>query len=831
MKYLSIELMGYKRFKLNQIEYFNMKINNPLQVILGLNGSGKSSLVKELSPLPANPADFSKTGSKYIKISHHESIYDIKSIFTPSQKHSFIKDGIELNNGGTVTVQKELVKTYFGITPDIHSLLLGDEAFSSMSFSRRKEWFIQLCDTNYEYAIKVYNKLKERHRDVTGALKLAKKKLVHESEKLIKTDEEEKLKLEVHKLHDNLNFLLEYRKPVESDVDIIHIQQSDLDAQLIKQSKMLSDLLDSTEKDKKLTDEMISGLIFKLDNKIASSNALIENISTQYHKNQEKIYILEKAEQQTIESLQIKIKDKENNLTLLKNKLIFILDDFEAISAMSSFLSVKNTLSDIFTSIPNNLAKKYSNSNLALARKKLSELTILKRKLIDTITQQNAKLSHMQSHKDEPDLNCPNCKHRFSLHYNEDSYTLLTNEINNLENKLNNQVIINIKECEDYIEHCNQYSILYRQFIQCNTNFTILTPYWIYLADKNIITDNPQMGITELGIIENDLNNQIQYSNDNKALQELLSLLSSLKDVGGDDLNTLVLSNTQLQNSLNEHTDALEKAIQNKSKYTTLLAKNKEIKSLVIKIQECIDKKELLCKEEIESIRRHIFNSTIKLMQSELAKKEHILTSVKTQKSIIDNTTNSISELEAEEIALALLVKQLSPTEGLIAEGLFGFITGFVKQMNSLIKKVWTYPLEIQPCVLTDDNTVDLDYKFAMNVGSNDNVVSDVNKGSKGMFEIINLAFRLVAMKYLHLQHTPLILDEFAANMDAQHKVQATNIIKALIEQHVYPQLFIVSHSFEQYSALSNADICVLNNMNILVPKSNTEINHHVTMH
>lgn len=831
MKYLSIELIGYKRFKLNQIEYFNMKINNPLQVILGLNGSGKSSLVKELSPLPANPVDFSKTGSKYIKISHHESIYELKSIFTPSQKHSFIKDGIELNNGGTVTVQKELVKTYFGITPDIHSLLLGEEVFNSMSSSRRKEWFIQLCDTNYEYAIKVYNKLRERHRDVTGALKLSKKKLVHETEKLIKTDEEERLRFEVHKLHDNLNFLLEYRKPVESDVDIIHIKQSDLDTQLFKQAKILSDLLDNNLNEKNLTDEMIARLIFKLDNKIASSTALIENISTQYHKNQDKINILEKAEQQTIESLQFKVKDLTLELTQLKDKLLFNQEDFDAITALNSFLSIKTTLSDIYTSIPNNLTKKYSSNNLTLAREKLAELTVMKRKLIDGITQSNAKLSHMDSHKDKPDIDCPSCHHKFSLHYNEDVYTNLQKEINTLEDKLNNHVIIKSKECEEYIENCNQYSILYRQYVQCNNNLIILKPYWDYLSDKNIITDNPQAGITELGLIENDLHNQIQYNNISKSLHESLSLLTSLKDVGGDDLNTLVLCNEQLQNSLNEHTDALQSAITNKIKYTNLLARNKEIKLLTVKIQECVDKKHLLCKEEIESTRRHIFNNTIKVLQSELANKEHILTSVKTQKTIIDSVTNTITELEAEEIALAILVKQLSPTEGLIAEGLFGFISGFVKQMNSLIKKVWTYPLVIKPCELSDDNTIDLDYKFAMSVGTDDNLVSDVNKGSKGMFEIINLAFRLVAMKYLHLQHTPLILDEFAANMDAQHKVQATNIIKSLIEQHVYPQLFIVSHSFEQYSALSNADICVLNNMNILVPKSNTEINHHITMH
>jgi hypothetical protein len=202
-----------------------------------------------------------------------------------------------------------------------------------------------------------------------------------------------------------------------------------------------------------------------------------------------------------------------------------------------------------------------------------------------------------------------------------------------------------------------------------------------------------------------------------------------------------------------------------------------------------------------------------------------VLTNIKSQKNTVDNIINNINELESEEIALSILVKQLSPSDGLIAEGLFGFIRGFISQMNSIIKKVWTFPLEIKPCELTDNNSVDLDYKFPVKLSSN--TVSDVSKGSTGMIEIINLAFKIVALKFLGLQNAPLILDELGRTLDTAHKTGIINLTKQLVEQHIFTQVFMVSHDFSQYSAMLNVDTCVLSPDNIILPVS---YNEHVKM-
>ena len=138
-------LSGYKRLALNHINYIEFTPENKIQLILGSNGSGKSSLLKELSPLPANHIEFSKDGYKIIEILHNNSHYLLKSIFSSSgNKFYFIKNNEELNPGHTSSVYKELVKKEFNITQETHDLMTGYDKFHSMSVSERRNWFTKI---------------------------------------------------------------------------------------------------------------------------------------------------------------------------------------------------------------------------------------------------------------------------------------------------------------------------------------------------------------------------------------------------------------------------------------------------------------------------------------------------------------------------------------------------------------------------------------------------------------------------------------------------------------------------------------------------------------
>ena len=95
------------------------------------------------------------------------------------------------------------------------------------------------------------------------------------------------------------------------------------------------------------------------------------------------------------------------------------------------------------------------------------------------------------------------------------------------------------------------------------------------------------------------------------------------------------------------------------------------------------------------------------------------------------------------------------------------------------------------------------------------------------MKEIVDLAFRITAIKYLGLDDSPLLLDEFGKTFDKEHRLAAAYGIKELMEMKSFTQLFTVSHYEATYGSLTNAEICVLCSKNISIP-TNAVYNEHV---
>ena len=54
----SLELHEYARFPLDGMRGIRINPSSPVQIILGTNGSGKSALLSQCNPLPAEPGDF-----------------------------------------------------------------------------------------------------------------------------------------------------------------------------------------------------------------------------------------------------------------------------------------------------------------------------------------------------------------------------------------------------------------------------------------------------------------------------------------------------------------------------------------------------------------------------------------------------------------------------------------------------------------------------------------------------------------------------------------------------------------------------------------------------
>jgi energy-coupling factor transporter ATP-binding protein EcfA2 len=848
MKINYLEVSGYKRFMLNNIKSFTITPKEMYQLIIGTNGSGKSSLIKELTPLPADASNYSKGGYKTISVTHHGVNYFLHS---SGSKHSFLNENTneELNPGHTITVQKELVKQIFGITPDSHNLMIGAETFHDMSPTRRREWFSKLSPFNYDYAFKVYNKLKETHRDISGTLKRSKARLVTESAKLINAEEESKLRKDVELTVKELNLLIEQSAPVERP--LAHIRE-DLDDSMGKLTALSNKLIrmrltssygthpygvNETKKEERdewyqvikpgfTSIEEIDEVIDKTRHEITAKETLINTVSDEHNKLLETASILTRTGNEGVSVIQGKINNANNDKIdiLFKRKLCLEVTDPE--NALKALSSIHDDLTNILSTIKENADRRYSQVKMEEANRLQFVLRDTKRTLVSQLERLIVNKEHMEAHKTTSKVECPKCNHSWALNYSEERYQEILSLVAKKEQEVKD-VEIKIKEVDDKIVELDNYSILFKEYVRYTKNWPLLNSLWDYLATNELISTAPIKALNTTNIFLHDLEFDVLAIAKDKELRELRELLKSAEAVGDANLNDCqdkivkcetVLS--QLTTELMQLKTSLNKHISYKNQLTEAFSIHAEIDSLM-------KNSRLLNDSLIENIRRNILNHCVRQLQTSLAIKQEALTAALMQNNLIADLQKQIDILTIEEEASKLLVKELSPTDGLIAEGLMGFVNTFVNQMNLVIRKIWSYPLKVLNCKVEDESSFQLDYKFPLMVSRSDNVVDDVKEGSTGMREIVNLAFKVVAMKYLGLADSILVLDEFASSFDKEHRVSAMNAIKTIMDQNSFTQLFMVSHYSEAYSAFTNAEVCVLCPKNVVTPGVN---NRHVSI-
>ena len=143
MRITQIEIFNYIPLLHCGTKRIKVDINASALIVIGTNGCGKSSLFRELTPYPANRADYEKNGYKKLTIEHEKSTYELCSDFTkPTKAHSFIKDGEELNESGTNATQVDLCNTYFGLTEVINNLINLNYHICDMGRAERKNLFM-----------------------------------------------------------------------------------------------------------------------------------------------------------------------------------------------------------------------------------------------------------------------------------------------------------------------------------------------------------------------------------------------------------------------------------------------------------------------------------------------------------------------------------------------------------------------------------------------------------------------------------------------------------------------------------------------------------------
>lgn len=821
LRVISVEHDGYEEAQCISIDHPDkLYITNDFVV------THNSSLIKELSPLPAIPKEYTKDGLKIITIDHDNSTYVLKSDFRDkAPAYSFMKDDEELNTGLTVTVYKELVSKNFNITPEIHDLLIGKTVFHMMTIAERRSWFTKISDVDYTFAIRYYNKIKEQGRDISGGIKLARSRLVHEQDKLLDKEETERLKKEAIELHKLLDSIL-----ILKTTNTLNIQDS-------------RKALESHENVMRSLSETILAKTKTLSN-LGNLSSLDELKMTLFTTEAERVLAVQSSEKiwNSIEERKQFLKDVEltdsTNLVDVDNKLDTLLIDIAAAkktlfldidysnsnSMLDSLSGIKSSIAEITNSLikdpKRELNRNYYESLTADRTEHDNKLYQLDKNQLRLIRRKD-ELEHLKQHANET---CPKCRHVWTKGFSPEEYSKLLVSIEEGSKAINKTKSL-VESLDVEISRVVGYSNDLKELKSIMKGWSILNPLWSHISTEGYIFDNPEYISIVLDNCYSDLTIMQGIMTNESEVEDLLIVKKAILTTKDQDIQKLKDEISELDKELHiQQTLAKNKTTRYENlkfcidNLNTIDDYKSKLETVMIEHSKCTE-------EIMESYRQEALNISIKDIKLKLSEIESKLAKLHVQDGIVANLKEDLTKMESEYVVYKALIKELSMNEGLIAKGLQGFINSFVSKVNNFIRKIWLYPMELVP-VAMDTDSIELDYKFIVKVSDNI-VINDVKEGSSAMREIINLAFRVISMQYLGLTTAPLYLDEFGTALDEGHRESAHYAIANLLNTSDFSQIYMVSHYTSSHGSFTNADITVLDSSNLTLPE-NTAFNRAV---
>jgi len=786
-------LYKFKRFFLTNITKLTYAPSNNTQLILGKNGSGKSQLFNQLTPLPpVLKKEFYPDGYKIIEISHKGKEYIISSGYHAPNKHSFIVNGTELNTGGTITVQNDLVKEHFRIDNKINEILLGINNFTIMTPNERKKWISHISRTDYSYAIGVYNDLRSRYSVLSGGVKLLESNLEEYNNILSTNGDRDTLVRDIKELNSVIEELLtNIDHSVENDT--ISVRDS-----VLKDTELLRRLSNTN-----ITSRGV------LVNSITKAGVTIENtkkIITDIMSDIGKIESMrgDKSKSEYIamrEDLIKRMRSIEDGLTSIG---ITDIDFKDMKNINDNWGEIRPVLIERLNELERYRDTNSRKEDIDALQSTLDSLNSVYDSLEAKRLKLDTELEHLKEHKSKDAVTCPKCNNIFNPGYSADLEKSLTIEKSKLTELLQTkkEEIARITKLLNTTHTRYEHVKGIRELVYRYNN---LKPIWVWLLANTKLTEagfNIDNKLNQIVVLSNDWKDYISYTDKLKQIDTYIEKLT----IQEDTYKQLTSTNLEeLRKRLYQHKELL-------SSTTTLLEDNHKLLTTLDHIDTIKDRLK-------RNIAKHyaIRNNKLKILKNnyltdvitKLKETHHDLT-VKLNR--LDNVNSrlvtdkkKLTEYEHRIKVLKIMLAELSPKEGIIAKSINSFLQVFITDINSIINRVWSYKIELQ---IPDIEDKDLDYKFKVKVDDNE-VIEDINRLSSSMKEIVDLAFRIVFMMHFRINDFPLMLDEFGRTFDKEHQYSAYNAIDKILSSS-FTQVFIISHYSENYGMLSDADINIL---------------------
>lgn len=817
MKIIKLTLHLYKRFDLLGADTLTYTPESPYQLILGKNGIGKSSLLNELSPLPCETTDLKENGYKEIEIEHRGHKYILRNTLQKKLNNSFIRDGVELNQGGTTRAQKDLVEEHFNYTSQLHDILMDITLFSNMTPQVRREWFIKMSHSDMTYAISLFNRIKSAERDIKGAIKINNNRIVQEQAKLPPSETIVYLKEQNQDYINELNQILPH---LDKEAQNVSNQLLETSQQLIKVSENIADcgfemVFEGISKYPVLV-ELRQTLDFEYNRNRQDYEKVIQELSEV----QDIIHKANTENKRPISEIDRDINYLDNELQsanqiIAESGIKVSQDNYQE---KLHFAEMKQDLMNILSHLPSNPMvdgeRKYTRAKYDKIRLEVDQH---KSELIKNTNEVSYLKRELEQMKSVHDIDCPNCHHRFKPGIDCTRIERYENKINHF-NKLIEEQMKTLDELQTLQDEFTEWGRWVRALRQLPERYPVSVSLLDYLYKLDLLNDNPKLVIQKI----NEYERIVDMAQKKIEIESYLVKLDqertkTLASEGNDmefvytTLKKLETESEALQKQLHELEDKLKKI-------RMIISNHEQIRGWEQQVRAYIEQMRNDTLMQVRYKNNLYLENIVSELQQSLADNQQYLNTINQSETIIEQLEITQQQLKEEQESLAILTTILSPQDGLIAESLLGFMNQYLDDMCNILDQIWTYSM--RPYLDLGEDGIELDYRFPVDVNEGDIYVKDVYYLSRGQKEIVNFTFKLLLMQYLDLSDYPLIMDEIGGSFDNLHRDRLYRYIKLLVESNQVQQVFIISHIASSHDALSNADRCVLDTDATMIDKN-----------
>lgn len=809
-------IKNYAPLSKKGVTYVELDTKDVFNIVLGRNGFGKTSLLRELTMMPPDNADYLAGGYKEVHAVVGKNTYVLKSSTGKSSEHHFIHNGKQLNEGNTLLVQRELVKIHFGVTPFIKDVITGLDVrnlFTTLSAPRRKDFLMAINPNDTSYALKIYDKLKSNLNALKGGLKTQRQRLVVEEGRLTQlvSMDPEKLQQEIRLMDDQIKNALIIHGTLQ------HIQRNDISGLKTEIGNIITFLMSSHTQVKhsrptlldikekamgtldyyKTREIKLGSLLGELAGQLSGLDLANNNLDSYRNRlelNQRAISI----NQEELESMNKKFDGHA--------LFVDIYDDPQFHASASELISF---LQGIHRTREENITSALYQSKMLVNKDLCDELNTVKAKINN--------IQHTLDHFNRADsVDCPKCKNKFKVGMSEINPERLKNEnliLNERKVQLEKEITVvtdYIEDNQSWFESMGSLTRYARRHYNPQLIISMISEYRIGKTDISVLID-----LIRSTVVYGDVTKTLTaLKEETETVQKQIAFLES------SDVETLFKRSQFVERELATAQRSVQRVLNEIRDYDNQLdiieldaQKRDRLGYLMQEFEgKLVENGQWRVKARVEEIIQDLTPRKDQLI-SNLIRSESL-------NSVIQSIKDNIADMECREKHTALLMDGLSPVKGLIGYLMNDFLKSVVANVNAIIQPIWTNRLHVLNCTTSkSEDDVDLNYNFPVLSGDSDKANKDIGDCSGGEREIINFAFRLVLRRYLGERSSlPLMMDEVGVAFDELHRGRFCAYIAEQLRLGKLPQVFMISHYINQYGVFNNSNVIALNTEGLTVP-------------